>query len=276
MALTVAIIAQGEMGAGIGQRLAERGATVLTSLAGRSAASAQRAAAATMVAVTDDARLVAEADFFLSVVPPRDAVALAKRMAPALAASPKKPAYLECNAISPARTREVAATIAATGSAFIDGGIVGPPPSPGKPGGRIYISGPEAKRAMALAEYGLDMRLLDGEIGAASALKNCYAALTKGTQALGVALMLAAMRSGVAAALRQEFAASQPALYGYLQRQIPGMYHKAYRWIAEMAEIGDNLGEACPGAREAYRGTARIYEQLGPAEIALLDKFLER
>ena len=44
----VAIIAQGAMGAGMAHRLTSHGATVLTSLAGRSPASARRAAAAGM------------------------------------------------------------------------------------------------------------------------------------------------------------------------------------------------------------------------------------
>jgi len=46
---TVAVVAQGAMGAGIGGRLAERGLRVVTSLAGRSEASARRAAAAGFV-----------------------------------------------------------------------------------------------------------------------------------------------------------------------------------------------------------------------------------
>ena len=43
---TVAVVAQGAMGAGVGGRLVERGLRVVTSLAGRSEASAKRAAAA--------------------------------------------------------------------------------------------------------------------------------------------------------------------------------------------------------------------------------------
>ncbi|MGA9124258.1 MAG: NAD(P)-binding domain-containing protein, partial [Pseudolabrys sp.] len=82
MTPTVAIIAPGSMGAGIGQRLTEYKVTVLTSLAGRSEASAKRAREAGMRAVDD--RALAEADFLLSIVPPGDALALAKRLAPVL------------------------------------------------------------------------------------------------------------------------------------------------------------------------------------------------
>ena len=137
--VTVAIIAQGEMGAGIGERLTAHGARVLTSLAGRSAASAARAQKSGMEPVGDDRRLVAEADFLMSVIPPGEAVAFARRFAPALTESAKKPVFVECNAISAARVKEVAAIVTPTGAPFVDGGIVGAPPSNDNPGGRIYV-----------------------------------------------------------------------------------------------------------------------------------------
>ncbi len=276
MATTVVVIAQGEMGAGIASRLHAQGARVLTSLAGRSAASAARAAKAGMEPISDDARLVAEADFLMSVIPPGEAVPFARRFAPHLAKSARKPVFVECNAISAARVEEVAAIIAPTGAAFIDGGIVGGPPAPDRLGGRIYVSGPNAERALELKALGLDIRPVEGGVGAASAVKCSYAALTKGTQALGVALILGAMRAGVAEPLRQEITTSQRVLYDYLARQIPNMYRKAYRWVAEMEEIGDHLGLAEPGAREIYRGMARLYEHLDQEQIAALDRFLGR
>jgi 3-hydroxyisobutyrate dehydrogenase-like beta-hydroxyacid dehydrogenase len=264
------------MGAGIGERLAAHGARVLTSLAGRSAASAARAQKAGMEPVSDDRRIVAEADFLMSVIPPGEAVAFARRFAPVLTASAKKPVFVECNAISAARVEEVAAVIAPTGAPFVDGGIVGAAPSKEKPGGRLYVSGPHAARAAELRALGLDVRVVEGGIGAASAVKCSYAALTKGTQALGVALILGAMKAGVAEDVRKEIATSQPQLWAYLERSIPNMYHKAYRWVAEMEEIGDHLGLAEPGSREIYRGMARLYEHLDKDQIALLDKFLGR
>jgi L-threonate 2-dehydrogenase len=277
MAATVVVIAQGEMGAGISSRLHAHGARVLTSLAGRSAESAARAARAGVIAINDDARLVAEADFVLSVIPPGESVALARRLAPALAASNKKPIYLDGNAISPKRAQQVAAVIEPTQCPFVDGGIIGGAPSPEKSGARIYVSGPAAVRAMELRDHGLDIRLLEGPIGEASATKLSYASLTKGTQAIGAAMMLGAMRANVAPAVRKEFAETQQALGGVLARQIPNMYHKAYRWVAEMEEIADYYAEE-PGARDMFRGAARLFESLAQSKegVALLDAFLER
>jgi L-threonate 2-dehydrogenase len=99
MTPTIAIIAPGNMGAGIGRRLTENKVTVLTSLNGRSDVSARRAREAGMQPAKE--RALAEADFLLSIIPPGDALALAERLAPVLTAANKKPIYVECNAVSP-------------------------------------------------------------------------------------------------------------------------------------------------------------------------------
>lgn len=274
----VAVIAQGEMGAGLGRRLSETGARVLTSLQGRSPASAERARAAKMEPVEDDQRLVDAADFVLSVVPPGDAAALARRLAPVLAAAGNKPVYIEANAISPRRTAAVAAILAPTGAPVVDGGIIGPPPKPGTAGPRLYVSGSAAPRVESLRAHGLDIRVLEGGIGTASALKLAYASLTKGTVAIGAATMLGAMRGGVAPALRAELAASQSTMAARIAQEVPRMYPKAYRWVAEMEEIADFLA-ASPGARKIYEGAAELYAELAQADgaaVALIDRFLER
>src|SRR5271165_5984427 len=117
MTIAVAIIAPGAMGAGIGKRLASPGVRVLTSLAGRSDATAARAGEAGMVAVSDEE--IAAADFVLSILPPGDALVLAQRFAPVLTLSNAKPVYVDCNAINPATVEKVAAVIAPTGCAFV-------------------------------------------------------------------------------------------------------------------------------------------------------------
>ncbi len=277
MTLTVAIIAPGNMGAGIGQRLAENGVTVLTSLAGRSAASAARARAATMRAV-DDAQLM-EADFLLSIVPPGEALALARRLAPDLTAANRKPVYVECNAVSPATQSEIAATIAATAAPFVGAGIIGPPPKPGSSNTKIYAAGPEAGRLATLNDHGLIVRVLAGPPTAASALKMSYAGITKGFTALGAAMMLAATRGGSAEALKAELAESQPALAGWLARQMPGMYSKAYRWVAELDEIAAFVGDDHP-EHEMLSAAARLYERIAEdfegekKEVGDLDDFV--
>jgi 3-hydroxyisobutyrate dehydrogenase-like beta-hydroxyacid dehydrogenase len=192
MATSVTIVAPGNMGAAIGRRLAENGVRVTTSLAGRSAASAKRAEAAGMQAI-EDAALV-RSDLVLSIVPPGDAVSFAERMAPHLASATRKPVFVDCNAISPATVARIGEIIAPTGAPFVDGGIIGAPPQPGSKGPVLYVSGELAGRIMVLRAHGLDVRVVEGGIGAASALKMSYAGITKGLTALGAAMMLGATR----------------------------------------------------------------------------------
>jgi uncharacterized protein DUF1932/6-phosphogluconate dehydrogenase-like protein len=299
----VAIVAPGAMGAGIGKLLASHGVRVLTSLAGRSDATAARAREAGMVAASD--KEIAASDFILSILPPGDALALAQRFAPVLAASNTKPVYADCNAINPATVERVAAAIAPTGCPFVDAGIIGPPPpstaashtregraevsgpglsgprlsGPRLSGPRLYASGAAAARLAGLRQYGLDVRVLDGPLSAASALKMSYAGINKGAQAIGAAMMLAAMRAGSADALFDELSFSQKEMLAQFKQQLPKMPAKAYRWIAEMQEIAGFVADD-PAARDLYEGAARFYEQMaddfsGDQEAAAaLERFL--
>jgi len=279
MTPTVAIVAPGYMGAGVGQRLTEYKVTVLTSLSGRSEASAKRAREAGMRPVED--RALAEADFLMSIVPPGEALALAKRLSPVLTAANKKPIYVECNAVSPPTMLKIADTIATTGCPFVGAGIIGPPPKPGSTNTKIYASGPAAKNFATLNDYGLIVRVLEGPLTAASALKMSYAGITKGFTALGAAMMLAATRGGSAEALKAELAESRPDLLRYLSSQVPAMYSKAYRWVAELDEIASFVGDE-RAEHEMLAAAAHLYERLAEdfegekEEIGALDRFLNK
>jgi 3-hydroxyisobutyrate dehydrogenase-like beta-hydroxyacid dehydrogenase len=264
MGVVVAIIAQGSMGAGVGKRLRESGAEVRTLLSGRSEASAERARAAGMKAMPGERELLDGADFFLSILPPGEAESLAARLAPALTALRKKPVYVDCNAISPQTAERVATTVAPTGAKFVDGGIIGGPPRPGY-SPAIYASGPSVGETAVLRDWGIDWRVIDGPIGAASGLKMSYAGITKGITALGSSMMLGAARFGCAEALLAELKSSQPDIFKYLSASIPRMYDKAYRWVAEMEEISDFHGSYKPAA-DIYAAIARHYEALAAAE----------
>ena len=259
MTPVVAVIAPGMMGAAVGKRLVDNGVKVLTSLKGRSAETATRAKAAGMAAAGDEE--IAASDFILSILPPGDAVALAERFQPALKASNAKPVYVDCNAINPKTVDRVAAVIAPTDCPFVDSGIIGSPPKPGDAGPRFYASGPAAPRFATLRQYGLDVRVLDGAMSAASALKMSYAGITKGTQAIGAAMMLAATRAGSADALFAELSSSQKDMFAWFKRGLALMPPKAYRWVAEMHEIAGFVGED-PTAHELYEGAAHFYERI--------------
>jgi 3-hydroxyisobutyrate dehydrogenase-like beta-hydroxyacid dehydrogenase len=255
---TVAIVAQGAMGAGVGARLVERGLHVITSLAGRSEASARRAKAAGMVAVSDQE--CAQADFFLSICPPSDALALAQKMAALIAPGNKKPIYVDCNAVSPPTKVVIGNAILQAGSPFVDVGIIGLPPKEGR-SPFLHASGPDAEKFGALNDFGIKINVIEGPIGAASALKMSYAGITKGTTALGSMMMLAATRAGVADKLRGELDRSHPAFVANFQRAVPDMFDKAYRFVGEMEEIADFVGED-PQAKQMYQAIADFYTRI--------------
>jgi L-threonate 2-dehydrogenase len=260
----IGVIAQGMMGAGVGRRLHESGAEVRTLLSGRSQASADRAKSAGMVAAANERELLSGADFFLSILPPGEAESLARRLAPALTALDRKPVYIDCNAISPQTAIRIAEVVAPTGADFVDGGIIGGPPRPGY-SPTIYASGPTAGQTAVLRDWGIDWRVIDGPVGAASALKMSYAGITKGTTAIASAMLLGAARFGCAEALIAELTESQPEMLARFREGIPRMYDKAYRWVAEMEEISDFL-EQNPPSHDIYAAVARLYGYLAAAE----------
>jgi L-threonate 2-dehydrogenase len=275
----VAVIAPGMMGAAVGTRLADRGLKVLTSIEGRSAETRERAKAARMTPASDAE--IAGCDFILSILPPGDAVALAQRFAPALTASNSKPVFVDCNAVSPRTVDCIATVIVPTGAPFVDAGIIGQPPKGDDAGPRFYASGEAAHRFAQLREFGLDVRVLVGPINAASAMKMSYAGITKGTQALGAVMLLAATRAGTADGLFAELQASQPQMLAWLKRSLSQMPPKAYRWVAEMHEIADFVGED-PAGHELYVGAAHFYEQIASdfaadrSEVSALEAFLRK
>jgi L-threonate 2-dehydrogenase len=215
---TVGIMSAGDMGQAIGRRLGEHYLRVVNCLQGRSASTAKRAAAAGIVDVGDDVTLVREADILLSVLVPAEAFGLAERLAAARRASGSDLLYVDCNAVAPQTVQRIGAVVTAAGGRFVDAGIVGGPPTPGTPGPRFYASGEHAAVFAQLRECGLDIRVIGAEVGEASGLKLCYAALTKGLTALATELLVAGEVLGLSEPLRAELQASQPALLTWITR----------------------------------------------------------
>ena len=255
---TVAIMSPGDMGHAVGATLRERGLRVISELEGRSERTRALAARAGIEAVADDAALVRAADVLLAIVVPAEAQALAERIARAVRGTGATPLYVECNAIAPQTARRIAEIVEAAGARFVDAGIIGPPPKAGASSTRFYASGRDAAAFAHLRGFGLDVRVVGDQPGQASALKMCYAALTKGTTALMTQLSIAAERLGVSDALRAEFRASQPAMLERMQRAVPEMVPKAHRWVGEMEEIAGTF-QACGLTPRTFAGAAELY-----------------
>jgi putative dehydrogenase len=273
---TISIMSQGAIGAATASRLVENGLEVRTNLSGRGAASAERAAKAGMKSVSDHE--LSGADFLLSIVPPAETLSLAERISPALARAARKTVFVDLNAINPETTKKVAQIVQAAGALFVDGGIIGGPPRAGYEGPAYYVSGADAKLVEALAPFGLRIVVLDGPIGAASALKMSYAGITQGLIAVSCSMILAAQRAGVSEALYEELSTSQAALLAGFPRGVPDMFSKAYRWVAEMREISGFAGSDS-AEQEIISAAANFYARIAHdceghnEEVAVLRDF---
>ena len=256
----IGVLHPGEMGAAVGGCLAQHGLTVLWASAGRSAATADRAAAAGMRDVGSVGEMSSQADVILSICPPHAALAVARSVAGF------QGIYVDANAVSPATAREVAETVTAGGARYVDGGIIGAPPrSPGD--SRLYLSGLWAEEISHLfADTALEAQAIGDEIGQASAVKMAYAAWTKGTAALILAIRALAHAEGVEEALIAEWQQSQPALTARPHAAAWSALQKGWRWVAEMEEIAATMAAAGlpPGFHQA---AADIYARVPHATI---------
>ncbi len=240
---TVAILMPGDMGHAVGRVLKEHDYRVLTCLAGRSRRTRDLAAAAGFEDVASLDMLVGEADLVLSILPPASALEQARAVAGAMTKTGEHPVYVDCNAVSPATAGEIAAVISPAGAPFIDAGIIGLAPGKG-PTTRFYVSGDDTGAMEALNGKGFEVIQIGAGIGRASALKMCYAGLTKGTWSLYTAVLLTAEVLGVSRELRDEFAFSQKAALAMMEERVPRLPADSERWIGEMEEIAATFAEA--------------------------------
>jgi 3-hydroxyisobutyrate dehydrogenase-like beta-hydroxyacid dehydrogenase len=263
---TIGIISPGDMGHVVGDVLRSSGLRVVTCLNGRSARTKALARQAKLEDLGSTEAVVSEADAILSILVPSEAVRAAEGVAEAMKQSGSFPLYADCNAISPTTTRHIGEKISAAGGRFVDAAIIGPPPR--RVGAtRFYASGPHAEDLAALNDYGLHVIPIGDRIGDASALKMCYAALTKGLTALSTELLVAAEALGVTEPLQAEFRQSQASMLAQMERGLPTMPPKARRWVGEMGEIASTF-EAVGLTPHILLGAADIYRFVGKTRLA--------
>jgi 3-hydroxyisobutyrate dehydrogenase-like beta-hydroxyacid dehydrogenase len=253
---TIAMLHPGEMGAAIGAGLVSRGHRVVWASAGRGGATRRRAQNAGLEDVETLARAAQAADIAFSVCPPHAALELAR----AVATCGFGGVYVDANAVSAETTRAVGRAVEAAGASYVDAGIIGPPPLPGA-SVRLYLCGGRSEEIAALFE-GHIMRaiILEGPVGAASALKVCYAAWNKGATALLAGIRALAAQEGVDAALLAEWKISMPDI-PKRSEVVTVSARKAWRWIAEMEEIAANF-EAAGLPAGFHLAAADIYRRL--------------
>ena len=252
--MKVALLHPGEMGVSAGAALLSCGHEVFYLPAQRSEETVARATGAGFTACPSLADLVDIVDMVLAVCPPHGALALAEEVMAAQFAG----VFVDANAISPASARRLYGLV---GVNFVDGGIIGPPATTaGRT--RLYLAGERAAEVVdCFSGSVLDARLVAGEPGAASALKMCYAAYTKGTSALLLAVRALAAAEGVDSALLAEWDISQRDLGARSAGAARGTARKAWRFVGEMEEIANTFSaQQLPAGFHAAAG--EIYRRM--------------
>ena len=263
---TIAILSPGDMGHGVGKVLAEAGYDVITCLAGRSQRTRELAATAGIRDVPSLVEMTSQADLIVSILVPAEAMGVAREVADAMRASGASRPFADCNAVSPRSASEMATIINAAGGDYIDGGIIGGSPAKGALP-RIYTSGPRAGLMDELDGKGISIKNLGPSVDRASGMKMCYASMTKGTNALRVAMLTTAYCLGLYDELIEELEDSQGDALSAMESQIPGLPANAGRWIGEMEEIAATFDAAgvTPGFHE---GAAEIFRLLDSTPFA--------
>jgi 3-hydroxyisobutyrate dehydrogenase-like beta-hydroxyacid dehydrogenase len=263
---SVGVVSPGDMGQAIAGRLKESGLNVYVALDGRSERTKSLAREAGLTDCGSMEKLVATCELVLSVINPGEALNVARQAAAAMRKTGRRIAFADLNAVSPQSARDADRMIRDAGGMFIDGGIIGPPPRGEKDRPRIYVSGPDAYLLGQINHPNLLIRVMSERVGDASGVKMCYAAMTKGTTALAVELLVAARKLGVEQALEKELRESRNDVFEWQMKNIAVMPPKAYRWVPEMQEIAKTFGELGL-TRRIFEGATDIYAMVAATPL---------
>lgn len=264
---TVGLLNPGEMGAAVGGALHENGFDVIVSLEGRSAATRDRAARYGLRDVGSLDDVIAAADMVLCIMPPEFSPAMADAVAASMGRTGHTPPYADCNAVSPETARKIESVITGAGAKFVDAGIVGSPPGKNPKPTRFFCSGPDAGLMDVFDGKGIAIKQCGPETGRGSAVKMCYAGITKGTSALHAAVLIAAEALGVADELYEELAFSQEAQLKRMERMTPALPAVSARYIGEMREIARTMGSV--GVTTGFHdGATELYQLMEKSPFA--------
>ncbi|MGB0385157.1 MAG: DUF1932 domain-containing protein [Ardenticatenaceae bacterium] len=238
---TIGILHPGSMGVGLAKTMQNSGYEVLWVSEGRSSETRERAEGVGLTEVGTLAELCARCSALVSVCPPHGAEELADQVL----AQGFEGLYVDANAISPQKAQRIGQKMSAAGVTFVDGGIIGGPPTK-RNTTWLYLSGPVAQQAAAFFSAGpLESEVLGEQIGKASALKMCFAANTKGTLALLSAILGTAETLGVRDALERQWSRYGSDLATNAGKRVQRVAHtKAWRFMGEMEEMVETFGNA--------------------------------
>ena len=254
--MNIVLLHPGQMGVTIGQALIRSGHEVRWVAQGRSQQTRQRAHRSGFTETAELIEAFDGADAVVSVCPPSEAQSVMDQVL----GCGYQGLYLDANAVAPETAQAMARKL---GDRYIDGGIIGPPAQTAG-STRLYLSGSGADAALKWFDDDiLGVVTIGSDASAASSLKMCYAAYTKGSSALLLAVRALACSLNVEDALLNEWSLSQAGLETRAKATARGTAAKAWRFSGEMAEIATTFAGA--GLPNGFHLAAReIYDRMGP------------
>jgi 3-hydroxyisobutyrate dehydrogenase-like beta-hydroxyacid dehydrogenase len=209
--------------------------------------------------------LVEQSDVLMSVTVSEAVPGLCREIADAVKATGTDLLFAECNAIAPELSKDMEGVLKAGGARYVDASIIGGPPRNGS-SPRVYASGDNASEFEQLRDFGLDVRNLGPQLGRASGIKMCYAAMTKGTTALHTELLIAAEKMGLTKELMAEFSGGQQAAVTCMEGWIPSMPAKSRRWVSEMEEVEKTFNDLGL-TPDIFKGVSDMYRMIGATPL---------
>lgn len=255
---TIGFLHPGAMGVSLAASAIASGHQACWVGAGRSDATRARAREHGLTELDTLESMCRRCELIVSICPP----SAADDVADAVIDAGYRARYLDANAISPMRAKQIAERINQAGASYIDGGVIG---GPAWTAGEtvLYLSGPAADQVALLFKDGpLGTRVIGPQIDRASALKMCYAALSKGTAAMLCAVVAAAHELGVQSELIRQWDHDEPGSGERASNRVRRVTAKAWRFEGEMHEIAATLGSA--GLPEGFHASAaEMYRRMG-------------
>lgn len=257
----IGVLGLGSMGSGVAADLKASGFNVVSTLAGRSGKTRERAEKAGVRLLPSLADVIKECDTFLSIVPADQAEPLGEAVAAAHNGRNTPLHFVECNSITPSKTLRIAKRVEAAGAVYSDGGIIGPPPG-GKMKTRLYVSGPSSATLAPLQSERMPVIRLGDGLSQATEMKVLFSAANKGAVALLANILSAARLVGLLDRVTGELDAVRPGLLTCVRNAAPELDEKAARWAIEMDDLAEGLadmgvdGGYHTAAGESYRRLA--------------------
>jgi 3-hydroxyisobutyrate dehydrogenase-like beta-hydroxyacid dehydrogenase len=252
----IGILHPGQMGIVVAISARNSGNDVFWVSDGRGAATQERASQEGLRDAVTLAKLCELCQVIVSVCPPE----FAEQTAEQVAQLSYSGTYVDANAISPERVQRIAERMEANVARFVDGGIIGPPAMI-RNRTWLYLAGEHAPDVAPCFSAGpIEVEVLPGGVGRASALKMCFAAYSKGSIALACTVLAAAQGLDVFGDLKRQWARSGPSLPD-LEREISRAAPKAWRFTGEMHEIAATF-ESTGLPPEFHQAAAEIFQRL--------------